>query len=102
MGENNDSLSKRVVLKANFCNISAIINGMSETTAYRYSWDSGSLGTYTNAEENNSQNQCGILFPIAGEVSDTEEYLISLIKTEGKEKNYEFIDRADGNASSAI
>ena len=49
-------------------------------------------GNATNAEENNSQNQCGILFPIAGEVSDTEEYLISLIKTDGKEKNYELIE----------
>ncbi len=49
-------------------------------------------GNATNAEENNSQNQCGILFPIASEVSDTESYLISLIKTSGKEKNYELIE----------
>ena len=49
-------------------------------------------GNATNAEENNSQNQCSILFPIASEVGDTEEYLISLIKTSGKEKNYELIE----------
>ena len=53
-------------------------------------------GNATNAEENNSQNQCGILFPIAGEVSDTESYLISLIKTDGKEKNYELIEYVNG------
>ena len=49
-------------------------------------------GNATNAETNNSQNQCGILFPIEGELSAKEEYLISLIKTSGKEKNYELIE----------
>ncbi|MED9905179.1 MAG: DNRLRE domain-containing protein [Lachnospiraceae bacterium] len=49
-------------------------------------------GNATNAEANNSQNQCGILFPIDSEVSSTEEYLISLIKTTGKEKDYELIE----------
>lgn len=49
-------------------------------------------GNATNAETNNSQNQCGILFPIDSETSDTEEYLIGLIKTTGKEKNYELIE----------
>lgn len=49
-------------------------------------------GNATNAETNNSQNQCGILFPIDSETSDTESYLISLIKTSGKEKNYELIE----------
>jgi len=49
-------------------------------------------GNATNAETNNSQNQSGILFPIDSETSDTEEYLIGLIKTTGKEKNYELIE----------
>ncbi len=49
-------------------------------------------GNATNAETNNSQNQSGILFPIASETSDTESYLIGLIKTSGKEKNYELIE----------
>ena len=49
-------------------------------------------GNATNAETNNSQNQSGILFPISSEVSSTEEYLISLIKTSGKEKDYELME----------
>ncbi len=49
-------------------------------------------GNATNAETNNSQNQSDILFPIDSETSDTEEYLIGLIKTTGKEKNYELIE----------
>ena len=49
-------------------------------------------GNATNAETNNSQNQSGILFPIASETSHTESYLIGLIKTSGKEKNYELIE----------
>ena len=43
-------------------------------------------GNATNAEENNSQNQCGILFPVQEEVSATEADLIARIKTTGKEK----------------
>ncbi len=49
-------------------------------------------GNATNAEENNSQNQSGILFPIDSEVSDTEQSLIDKIKTTGKQKNYELIE----------
>ena len=49
-------------------------------------------GNATNAEENNSQNQCGILFPLQEEVSATEADLITRIKTTGKEKNYELIE----------
>ena len=49
-------------------------------------------GNATNAEENNSQNQCGILFPLQEEVSATEADLIARIKTTGKEKNYELIE----------
>ena len=49
-------------------------------------------GNATNAEENNSQNQCGILFPVQEEVSATEADLIARIKTTGREKNYELIE----------
>ena len=49
-------------------------------------------GNATNAEEHNSQNQSGILFPIAEEISSTETDLIAMIKTTGKEKNYELIE----------
>ena len=39
-----------------------------------------------------SENQSGILFPEKGEVSELEEELIGMIKTEGHEKNYELIE----------
>ena len=51
--------------------------------------DDAGYGNATNAEENNSQNQCGILFPVQEEVSATEADLISRIKTTGKEKKSE-------------
>ena len=54
--------------------------------------DDAGYGNATNAEENNSQNQCGILFPVQEEVSAVEADLISQIKTTGKEKNYELIE----------
>lgn len=54
--------------------------------------DDAGYGNATNAEEYNSQNQSGILFPVDGEVSDTEQSLIDKIKTTGKEKNYELIE----------
>ena len=54
--------------------------------------DDAGYGNATNAEENNSQNQCGILFPLQEEVSATEADLIARIKTTGKEKNYELIE----------
>ena len=55
------------------------------------SWgtDDAGYGNATNAEENNSQNQCGILFPVQEEVSATEADLIARIKTTGKEKKSE-------------
>ena len=55
-------------------------------------------GNATNAETNSSQNRCGIqanlfaFFQIDSEISEKEAYLISLIKTSGKEKNYELIE----------
>ena len=54
--------------------------------------DDAGYGNATNAEENNSQNQCGILFPVQEEVSAVEADLIARIKTNGKEKNYELIE----------
>ena len=57
--------------------------------------DDAGYGNATNAEENNSQNQCGILFPVQEEVSAVEADLISRIKTTGKEKNYELIEYLD-------
>ena len=51
--------------------------------------DDAGYGNATNAEENNSQNQCGILFPVQEEVSATEADLIARIKTTGKEKKSE-------------
>ena len=39
--------------------------------------DDAGYGNATNAEENNSQNQCGILFPVQEEVSATEADLIA-------------------------
>ena len=67
-------------------------NGNSNSGNGNSSGNSTGNGNATNAETNNSQNQSGILFPIASETSDTESYLIGLIKTSGKEKNYELIE----------
>ena len=39
-----------------------------------------------------SQNQSGILFPADGEVSELEQELIDIIKTTGKQKNYELVE----------
>ena len=49
-------------------------------------------GNTTNAGEYNSQNQSGILFPVAEEISQTETDLIAMIETTGKEKDYELIE----------
>ncbi len=54
--------------------------------------DDAGYGNATNAEEHNSQNQSGILFPAAEEISRTEKDLIAMIKTTGKEKDYELIE----------
>jgi len=69
-------------------------SGASVSSSDSGSTDSTSNGTgnTTNAEENTSQNQSGILFPIESEVSYTEQGLIDLIKTIGKQKNYELIE----------
>ena len=54
--------------------------------------DDAGCGNATNAEEHNSQNQSGILFPVAEEISRTETDLIAMIKTTGKNKDYELIE----------
>ena len=54
-------------------------------------YDAG-YGNATNTKEHNSQNQSGILFPVAEEISRTETDLIAMIKTTGKEKDYELIE----------
>ncbi len=56
-------------------------NGNSNSGNGNSSSNSTGNGNATNAETNNSQNQSGIQFPIASETSDTESYLIGLIKT---------------------
>ena len=66
-------------------------NGKNNTTDTSTGTSTGN-GNATNAEEHNSQNQCGILFPVAENVSATEQSLIDQIKTTGKQKNYELIE----------
>ena len=67
-------------------------NGNNKENSKSEGTDDAGYGNATNAEEYNSQNQSGILFPIAEEVSRTETDLIAMIKTTGKEKNYELIE----------
>ena len=67
-------------------------NGNNKKNSKSDGTDDAGYGNATNAEENNSQNQCGILFPLQEEVSATEADLIARIKTTGKEKNYELIE----------
>ena len=67
-------------------------NGNNKKNSKSDGMDDAGYGNATNAEENNSQNQCGILFPLQEEVSATEADLITRIKTTGKEKNYELIE----------
>ena len=67
-------------------------NGNNKKNSKSGGTDDAGYGNATNAEENNSQNQCGILFPVQEEVSAVEADLISRIKTTGKEKNYELIE----------
>ena len=67
-------------------------NGNNKKNSKSGGTDDAGYGNATNAEENNSQNQCGILFPVQEEVGATEADLITRIKTTGKEKNYELIE----------
>ena len=67
-------------------------NGNNKKNSKSEGTDDAGYGNATNAEENNSQNQCGILFPVQEEVGATEADLIARIKTTGKEKNYELIE----------
>lgn len=62
--------------------------------------DTGTVGTEDNngnaagntTNTDGSTNQSSILFPIDGEVSELEQELIDLIKTTGKQKNYELVE----------
>ena len=67
-------------------------NGNKKENSKSEGTDDAGYGNATNAEEHNSQNQRGILFPVAEEISRTETDLIAMIKTTGKEKDYELIE----------
>ena len=67
-------------------------NGSNKENSKNEGTDDAGYGNATNAEEHNSQNQSGILFPVAEEISQTETDLIAMIKTTGKEKDYELIE----------
>ena len=67
-------------------------NGNDKENSKSEGTDDAGYGNATNAEEHNSQNQSGILFPAAEEISRTETDLIAMIKTTGKEKDYELIE----------
>ena len=67
-------------------------NGNKKENSKSEGTDDAGYGNATNAEEHNSQNQSGILFPAAEEISRTETDLIAMIKTTGKEKDYELIE----------
>jgi len=54
--------------------------------------DNNGTATGNTNNTDGSQNQSGILFPIAGEVSELESELIGMIKTTGREKNYDLIE----------
>ena len=67
-------------------------NGNKKENSKSEGTDDAGYGNATNAEEHNSQNQSGILFPVAEEISRTETDLIAMIKTTGKDKDYELIE----------
>ncbi len=67
-------------------------NGNNKENSKSEGTDDAGYGNATNAEEHNSQNQSGILFPVAEEISRTETDLIAMIKTTGKDKDYELIE----------
>ena len=67
-------------------------NGNDKENSKSEGTDDAGYGNATNAEEHNSQNQSGILFPAAEEISRTETDLIAMIKTTGKDKDYELIE----------
>lgn len=66
-------------------------NGNSGSNGNGNSDNKGNANGNTN-NTGGSQNQSGILFPEAGEVSELEQEMIDMIKTEGKHKNYELIE----------
>ena len=66
-------------------------NGNGNTSTGDNNDNNGNANGNTN-NTGGSQNQSGILFPIDGEVSELEVELIGMIKTTGKEKNYELVE----------
>lgn len=66
-------------------------NGNSGSNGNGNSDNKGNANGNTN-NTGGSQNQSGILFPEAGGVSELEQEMIDMIKTEGKHKNYELIE----------
>ena len=66
-------------------------NGNGNTSTGGNNDNNGNANGNTN-NTGGSQNQSGILFPIDGEVSELEAELIGMIKTTGKEKNYELVE----------
>ena len=64
--------------------------------------DDAGYGNATNAEEHNSQNQSGILFPAAEEISRTETDLIAMVKTTGKNKDYELMELTENGVMDAV
>ena len=65
-------------------------NGNSGNSGNNGNGDGTGGGDTTNT--GGSTNQSGILFPIEGEVSELEQEMIDMIKTDGKHKDYELIE----------
>ena len=66
-------------------------NGNVNTSTRGNNDNNGNANGNTN-NTGGSTNQSGILFPIDGEVFELEAELIGMIKTTGKEKNYELVE----------
>ena len=67
-------------------------SGPNENTSTGGINDNNGIANGNTNNTGGSQNQSGILFPIDGEVSELETELIGMIKTTGKEKNYELVE----------
>ena len=67
-------------------------SGPNENTSTGGVNDNNGIANGNTNNTGGSQNQSGILFPIDGEVSELETELIGMIKTTGKEKNYELVE----------
>ena len=67
-------------------------SGPNENTSTGGVNDNNGIANGNTNNTGGSQNQRGILFPIDGEVFELETELIGMIKTTGKEKNYELVE----------